>query len=112
MVRGSDPLKVSAWRERFERFEASEMKTAQFCAAEGVSKANFYAWRRKLGLAKGLTNKKQCVFQQVMVHPVPALSARLPGGIEIEASGEQSLRTIVSELVRASQDNEHKSQPC
>ena len=67
MSRGSDPVKVSAWRERFERFDASERKTAEFCAAEGVSQANFYAWRRKLGLAKPRTNKKSPVFQQVLV---------------------------------------------
>ena len=116
MSRGSDPVKVSAWRERFERFDASERKTAEFCAAEGVSQANFYAWRRKLGLANGRTNKKARVFQQVAVNSAPALAVRLPGGVEIEASGEneQSLRTIINELVRASQNSvaEREAQRC
>ncbi len=111
MVGRSDPAKVSVWRERFERFAASKRKTAPFCAAEGVSPASFYAWRRKLGLAKPRANKKPQAFQQVvvsqqvMVHSAPALSVRLPGGVEIEAFGasEPALRVIVSELVRASQ---------
>jgi len=114
MVGNSDPVKVSVWHERFKRFESSERKTAEFCADEGVSQANFYAWRRKLGLAKPRVNKKPRAFeqvevsQQVVVNSVPAFSARLPGGIEIEASGasEQALRTIVNELVRASADRE------
>jgi len=105
-----DSAKVLAWRERFERFKASERKTAQFCAAEGVSQANFYAWRRKLGLAKPRTNKKSQAFQRVMVSSVPVLAVRLPGGVEIEASGtnEQALRTIVDALVRASQNSTTK----
>ncbi len=44
MVGSSDPVKVSVWRDRFERFEVSEKKTAQFCADEGISVANFYAF--------------------------------------------------------------------
>ena len=108
MSRGSDPAKVLVWRERLKRFAASEMKTAPFCAAEGVSQANFYAWRRKLGLTKPRTNKKSPVFQQVVVGSSAALSARLPGGVEIEASGvsEQALRVIVNELVRGSAERE------
>ncbi len=51
MACSSDPQKVAAWRERFVRLEASGLKTAEFCAAEGVSIASFYAWRRKLGLS-------------------------------------------------------------
>lgn len=109
MVVGSNSAKVAAWRDRFSRFSMSEMKTAEFCVAEDVSVANFYAWRRKLGLAKSRTKKSQA-FQQVVVHSAPALFARLPGGVEIEASGvnEQTLRTIVSELVRASQNSTAK----
>ena len=122
MSRGPDPVKVSVWRERFERFEASERKTVQFCADEGVSPANFYAWRRKLGLTGPSANKKPLAFQQVavsqqvVVSSVPALAAQLPGGVKIEASGasEQALRVIVDALVRASQNSvaERESQPC
>ncbi len=120
MACSSDPQKVAAWRERFVRLEASGLKTAEFCAAEGVSIASFYAWRRKLGLSPTRAAKhqprvrrdpSQSVFQQVLVHSAPALSVRLPGGVQLEASAadEQALRTIVSELVRVTREVETSS---
>jgi transposase len=39
------------WVERLERFPASGMSTAEFCAAEGVSVASFYQWKRRLTAA-------------------------------------------------------------
>jgi hypothetical protein len=120
MARSSDPQKVAAWRERFVRFEASELGTADFFAAEGVSSASFYAWRRKLGLSQTRVAKNdprvsrepgEGVFQQVLIHTAPALAVRLPGGVQLEASGvdEQALRTIVGELVRATREVETSS---
>lgn len=52
MSKGSDPAKAAEWRDRFERFKKSEVKLEAFCESEGVTKANFYAWRHKLGLTK------------------------------------------------------------
>jgi hypothetical protein len=40
-----------AWVERLARFAAAGLSTAQFCAAEGVSVASFYLWRRRLAPA-------------------------------------------------------------
>lgn len=37
-----------AWIDRLARFDATTLTTAQFCAAEGVSVASFYHWRRRL----------------------------------------------------------------
>jgi hypothetical protein len=110
VARASETVKAQAWRSRFARFETSGVKTAEFCAGEGVSVANFYAWRRKLGLTKPRTNQKaqRGAFQQVLVNSVPILAVRLPGDILIEASGasEQAIRTIISELVRAASETE------
>jgi hypothetical protein len=39
------------WVERLARFAATGLTTAQFCAAEGVSVASFYLWRRRLAAA-------------------------------------------------------------
>ncbi len=36
------------WAERLARFAAAGLTTAQFCAAEGVSVASFYLWKRRL----------------------------------------------------------------
>ena len=105
MSRGSDPVKLALWRERFARCKDSGMTTEQFCAAEGISKPSFYAWRRKLGLSSPRCSNSPAKksFQQVVVTPSPAaFTARLPGGIvlEISTSHENSVRTIVSELVQ------------
>lgn len=104
MSRVSNPAKVELWRDRCTRCCQSEMTTAAFCEAEGISVASLYAWRRKLGLATPRRPKAtNHMFQQLVVRStVPALSARLPGGIELEvpAAEEVALRVVVQELVR------------
>jgi hypothetical protein len=106
MSRGVDPAKAALWRERFARFGASAMRTEEFCIAEGVSKPSFYSWRRKLGLSTPRQNKspRRSAFQQVIVSSAPpALTARLPGGVQIEVpvAHENALRAVVGELIRA-----------
>lgn len=129
MVRGADSPKWSVWRERMTRFDLSTAKVAEFCAAEGVSVASFYAWRRKLTEASASTAQPATTpkvassraappFRQLVIEQRPIeqrvgepslmirLSARLPGGIELEfsAADQQTLRVVVSELVRASRE--------
>jgi len=41
--------KAVLWRKRFRRFRHSGQTVMEFCAAEGVSTASFYQWRRRLG---------------------------------------------------------------
>lgn len=110
MSRESDPGKVELWRARFARHAQSGMKTAEFCAAEGVTQGSFYAWRRKLGLSQPRKTRRSTpeAFQRVAVNPLPVLAARLPGGVLIEtsAANEKVLRTIINELVLASQSGE------
>jgi hypothetical protein len=45
---GSASGKAALWRGRFRRFRRSGQTIAEFCAAEGVSTASFYQWRRRL----------------------------------------------------------------
>lgn len=110
MRRGPNPAKVELWRARFARQAELGMKTAEFCAAEGVTKGSYYSWRRKLGLSRPLTKRAtREAFQRVEVKAlVPALAVRLPGGISLEANGasESALRAIVHELVRSSREGE------
>jgi hypothetical protein len=117
MSRGSDPTKVAQWEARFARHAQSDLSTIEFCAAEGVTTASYYAWRRKLGLSTPRAPKPAApsAFQQLFVSPsATALSARLPGGIEIDVplSHEASLRTVVSELVHASRSIAAGQLPC
>jgi hypothetical protein len=48
MPRLADPRKLTAWRQRFERFSKSGLAVVPFCEREGVSPASFYYWRKKL----------------------------------------------------------------
>jgi len=120
MVRGSDPVKVRAWRERLERFARSGAMAKQFCADEGVSVASFYDWRRKLArtaairshqhehrdLGPNKHNASTSTFMPVVVSSAPApVSILLPDGSQISVPSENlnALRTVVGELVRARQ---------
>jgi hypothetical protein len=110
MSRVADPTKLKLWRDRCVRCSQSELTTAEFCQVEGVTTASFYAWRRKLGLATPRRPKPtDRLFQQLVVRPTaPVLSARLPGGIELEVptAEETALRVVVQELVRADRQSE------
>jgi hypothetical protein len=46
-LRSRDAVRQT-WAERLARFDAAGLTTAQFCAAEGVSVASFYLWKRRL----------------------------------------------------------------
>ena len=77
-----------AWADRIDRFEQAGQTVAQFCAAEGVSPASFYQWRRKLRsddpvpqpLAGFLPVKLQ---QSPQAQPATVMSVELPGGVRV-----------------------------
>lgn len=77
-----------AWVDRIDRFEQAGQTVAQFCAAEGVSPASFYQWRRKLRsdapvtqpLAGFLPVKLQ---QSPQAQPATVMSVELPGGVRV-----------------------------
>jgi hypothetical protein len=54
-VAGPHPLRgpdlARCWAERLQRFSTAKLSIVAFCAAEGVSKATFFLWRRRLALA-------------------------------------------------------------
>jgi hypothetical protein len=47
------------WREMINRQAGSGVSVRQFCVAERVSEPSFYAWRRKLGKAKGVVKRSR-----------------------------------------------------
>ena len=118
MGRGCDGAKARVWRERFLRFNDDGMTIAEFCVAEGVSTASFYAWRRKLTMQDQTTRDQTTpqqkkrpkeklagrgVFEPLTIAAAVLVVVRLPGGILIEVpdNSEGALRTIVSQLMRA-----------
>ena len=49
MTRRLDVEKRREWEERFERFRASGLTVARFCASESVSEHTFYYWAKRIG---------------------------------------------------------------
>lgn len=39
---------ATQWRETFDKFDRSGMTQENFCQREGLARATFYQWRRKL----------------------------------------------------------------
>ena len=114
---GGDAAKVRVWRERFLRFDDGGRTIAEFCEAEGISTASFYAWRRKLATQRQTTQGRspqrkkkrprkklagRGVFEPLTI-AAAVVVVRLPDGtsIEVPANSEGALRTIVGQLVRA-----------
>lgn len=49
MSRGWDVEKWREWKVRWERYQASGLTIARFCAKEGVSVNTFHYWARRVG---------------------------------------------------------------
>lgn len=126
---GSVRDKAALWRDRLGRQSRSGLPVGRFCLDEGVSVPSFYAWRKKLALAgptSGSTPKSMPklarrraaparVFQPVLVATArPALSIRLPGGVELEVPAENLdlIRVVIGELTRANQTAAAGGVPC
>ncbi len=113
MVGKSSSEKQAQWRRRLRRFRSSGLTVAAFCAAEGVSVPSFYQWRRKLAgstprlagssrpASRRSAQSAQRAFQRIVVTPAPAMSVRLPGGVEIElpTAHPETVRTLVAALL-------------
>ena len=118
----SDPKKLAVWRERLERFSASGLGVAQFCAQERVSAASFYTWRKKLGHKGRRVTNGRGAFQRVAVVPAalrivpgpPAVCIQLPCGTRIRVGAEDldAVRAVVAEVARAGRDLESDGGAC
>ena len=127
MSRGSNPMKVQQWSDRFERFESSGQTVVQFCVAEGVSQPSFYQWRKKLGVGARVRrgsskrsgsplrvagadrgSKNKSVFRQVQLTSTPSVqqcaTIRLADGVDIELGNnlqvvDMVVRSVVKQLL-------------
>ena len=81
MARGADVDKARAWRQRLGRFARHGHSVATFCAAERVSVATFYYWKRKLsGTAlPARQHTPHSRTRQVSFVPVRLTEAGMPG---------------------------------
>jgi hypothetical protein len=96
------------WQDLIDRQGAGRQSINDFCQAEGVSTASFYAWRRRLRSFRQpvhpQTPRPALVPVRIVSEPLTAREAvtiEWPGGIVMRvASGcdEATMRTIVSIL--------------
>jgi hypothetical protein len=69
------------WRELIDRWKASGQAVAAFCAANRVSPATFYSWRKRLVARARPTTPPAPAFAPVRVVPDPTAEVILPNGL-------------------------------
>jgi hypothetical protein len=108
------------WRERFERYQASDLEVQTFCTAEGVSRSSFYRWKRRLSEVSASASRPEdrpkrermpaptrisaeSVFVPVSVKAGPIevdIEVELPNGAVVRLSSGIS-GAVLSEVIRA-----------
>ena len=78
-----DPKPESFWRDLIDRWRASGKSVAAFCAAQYVSQATFYAWRKRLDARARRTVPAAPAFASVRIVPDPTADVLLPTGLVI-----------------------------
>ena len=68
------------WRDLIDRWKASGQSVAAFCAANQVSEATFYAWRKRLAGRARCQTPPTPAFAPVRVVPDPMAEIVLPNG--------------------------------
>ena len=108
MAGSVDVKKWAAWRQRLERFGRSGLPVTRFCAAEGVSLASFYLWRKKLAAEKREappqpTTGEGQAFSPVTLVGASTLVVELPGGtrLQVPAGNAGLLRAALEEIAAA-----------
>ena len=110
MARSVDVRKLAVWRQRLERFARVGWPVTRFCAAEGVSVASFYLWRKRLTAVElpaaappRSTATKGHVFAPVRLVGAAPLVVELPGGtrLQVPAGDVAVLRVALGEIAAA-----------
>lgn len=108
MADSVDSKKWAAWRQRLERFGRAGLPVTRFCAAEGVSLASFYLWRKKLAAARREAEGQVVAgegqaFSPVTLVGTSTLVVELPGGtrLQVPAGNVGLLRAALEEIAAA-----------
>ncbi len=84
------------WIDRIGRFQQADQTVAQFCAAEGISQASLYQWRKKLSSAESEVAPSLPAFVPVKLRtsevtsPTTVMSVELPGGVRVRLEVNQT----------------------
>ena len=108
---------AAKWRARMERHRRSGSPVGEFCAAEGVSTASFYQWRRRLEGSPGGSATEQGPqprFIELSASPLAVASPvriTLPSGavVALAADASAELATVV---LRAVMSAAPEGRPC
>lgn len=108
MARRRGDEAVAYWRGVIERQAASGLSIWQFCDRVGVSKASFYAWKRKFKVRPEVSGRGQPTGMLSPLVPVRvigdagplAIAVELPGGIvvRIPANGDSTMMRAAAQL--------------
>jgi hypothetical protein len=98
---------AAKWRARIERQRRSRSTVGEFCAAEGVSTASFYQWRRRLEQAAGVSVRTDRPAPHFIELSAPSRAGAspvritLPSGavVALPADASAELATIVLRAV-------------
>jgi hypothetical protein len=71
------------WRSLIDRWKGSGQSVAAFCAANRVSPATFYSWRKRLATRGRDTAAPAPTFAPVRVVPGPTAEVILPNGLVV-----------------------------
>jgi transposase len=95
-----DPAVTRRWAERIERFRSGHHTVAAFCAAEGVSPANFYLWKRRLdrSTASAALDIPTVVPLRLLPSPVAPIELALPSGAVVRFPADTRPEVIVAVL--------------
>jgi hypothetical protein len=95
-----DPVKEKYWRGLLRQWVRSGLSVREFCDAQAISQASFYAWRREIG-RRDQPPSARCVGPTAALQPsLPApatflklaLDASVPSAIEVVITDGRLLR--------------------
>jgi hypothetical protein len=123
MARSADGVKRRHWQQRLQRFERARLTVAAFCAAENISPASFYHWRRIL--RRGATQSRETTLERSMgggrhafvpvrVVAAATIEVRLPNGVRlaVPAADHAALETVVAAVGRLPGSVGEEVEPC
>lgn len=95
--------KSQQWAARLARFAHAQQTVAEFCAAEGVSQANFYRWKHRLAHTPATTTPTTPTLVPIQITPTRDVTTSdhlelvLPSGavLRFPATGSPALIVAV-----------------
>jgi hypothetical protein len=93
MARPTDPDLERLWRQRLQRHSASDQSIAAFCSREGVSRASYQYWKRRLTARPSPPLQHPPLFVPVHLQDPPSeVRQASPRGVEVELPHQVRLR--------------------